>query len=323
METTISVIIPVYNAENYLKRCLDSVINQTYKNLEIILIDDGSTDNSGEICDEYAKTDNRIKVIHKENGGVSQARNEGLRVATGEYIGFLDSDDFILHNMYENLIKQLELNDADISICGFAKEIEKGKFEPYFKYDTDCVFDRDEALKNLLQNKYYSCSCSDKLLKRSLLDNIFFDENITHYEDLLFLWQVIKKAKTVAFTSNVYYYYTTNVGSATQSKFSLKKMSMIDVCEYILEDSKSVSPEIYNVARTEFVRNNLMCAKAAVNSKFNDKASICNLRLNVKNNLKHFLNSYLSFGYKIRAVLISLSWRLFVMYVVVYEFFKP
>ena len=113
----ISIIIPVYNVEQYLSRCIDSVINQTYKNLEIILIDDGSTDDSGEICDEYALKDNRIKVMHKQNGGVSSARNEGLDISKGNYIGFIDSDDFIEKDMYEFLYDLLTKNNCDISCC--------------------------------------------------------------------------------------------------------------------------------------------------------------------------------------------------------------
>ena len=112
----ISIIVPIYNVEKYLKKCIDSIINQTYKNLEIILVDDGSPDNCGKICDEYAKKDNRIKVIHKENGGVSSARNVGVENATGEYIGFVDSDDYIEKDMYEVLINNLKKENADISI---------------------------------------------------------------------------------------------------------------------------------------------------------------------------------------------------------------
>ena len=117
MEKKVSVIIPVYNVEKYLKECIQSVLRQTYKNLEIILVDDGSKDNSGNICDEYAKRDERIKVIHKKNGGLSDARNAGIDICTGEYIAFLDSDDFIEEDMYEFLVKNLEKAKADISIC--------------------------------------------------------------------------------------------------------------------------------------------------------------------------------------------------------------
>ena len=115
----ISIIIPVYKVEKYLEKCIKSVLDQTYKNLQIILVDDGSPDNCGNICDNYAKIDNRIEVIHKENGGLSDARNVGLKKARGKYIGFVDSDDYVSNEMFENMYNTLVNNNADVSICNF------------------------------------------------------------------------------------------------------------------------------------------------------------------------------------------------------------
>ena len=134
MENLISVIIPVYNAEKFLNKCLDSVIGQTYKNLEIILVDDGSQDDSGKICDEYAQKDNRIKVIHKENGGDSSARNTGLKMATGKYITTIDSDDWIELNAYEDMLKVLLEKNVDIVRCGFYKNYGEKCEEMTFVY---------------------------------------------------------------------------------------------------------------------------------------------------------------------------------------------
>lgn len=120
----ISIIVPVYNVEKYIKRCLDSLINQTYKNLEIICIDDGSTDQSGEICDKYALKDKRIRVFHKKNSGVSSTKNLGLDVFQGDYVGFVDSDDFVEPTMYEILLRDILLNDVDISVVNYSKESE-------------------------------------------------------------------------------------------------------------------------------------------------------------------------------------------------------
>ena len=118
-EKLISVIIPVYNVEKYLRRCIDSVINQTYKNLEIIIVDDGSTDNSSNICDEYTNKDSRVKVVHKENGGLSSARNVGIELAKGDLIAFVDSDDYIELEMYEKLKENMDKYDSDIAICQY------------------------------------------------------------------------------------------------------------------------------------------------------------------------------------------------------------
>lgn len=130
----ISVIIPIYNVEEYLEKCVNSVLNQTYSDLEIILVDDGSTDNSGKICDELKNKDNRIIVIHQENQGLSAARNAGIAKALGEYIAFVDSDDYIMEDMYETLYKNLEKTDADISICKYQYVKKQQKIDFRFGY---------------------------------------------------------------------------------------------------------------------------------------------------------------------------------------------
>ena len=155
-EELISVIVPVYNVEKYLEKCIDSIINQTYQNLEIILVDDGSTDGSGKICDEYSRKDNRIKVIHKENGGLSDARNIGIKNANGGLIGFIDSDDYITENMFEVLQKDLRKYNADISSCDIQNVNEAGECLKIIRVSTEGqtskVFEREEALKLLLED---------------------------------------------------------------------------------------------------------------------------------------------------------------------------
>ena len=131
MDSLISVIVPIYNVEKYLERCVESIINQTYKNLEIILVDDGSPDNCPQMCDDYAKKDSRIKVVHKKNGGLSDARNAGMKVATGEYVSFIDSDDYISLDFYETLLETIVDNDSDIVECSVVKFYENGKFDEY------------------------------------------------------------------------------------------------------------------------------------------------------------------------------------------------
>ena len=149
----ISIIVPVYNVESYLKKCLESIINQTYKNIEIILIDDGSTDSSGKICDDYANKDKRIKVIHKQNGGVSDARNTALDICRGDYIGFIDSDDYIELDMYETLLKFLLNNNLDVAMCSSYtvknKQLIRCKnFKPYI------LTGKEAIINDLLINKY-------------------------------------------------------------------------------------------------------------------------------------------------------------------------
>jgi len=214
----ISVIIPVYNVEKYLSRCIDSVINQTYKNLEIILIDDGSMDDSGKICDEYALKDNRIKVIHKQNGGVSSARNVGLDIAKGEYIGFVDSDDYIENDMYEILYELLVRNQTDISCCN-KYVFRVNKFIDSENFPTEKILSFNEVLDNPKHDFYIW----NKLFSRNVIGNIRFNEQLTLGEDLLFTYQVLQKIRNIAFYKEAKYYYCDNSNSITRIRVFKKE----------------------------------------------------------------------------------------------------
>ena len=215
MSDLISIIIPVYNVEKYLCRCIDSVINQTYKNLEIILIDDGSTDNSGKICDEYVLKDNRIKVIHKQNGGVSSARNTGLDVAKGEYIGFVDSDDYIERDMYEILYNLIVNNNVKISCCNkFIFSKDKNKFIESKSFPNKAGVLSFEEILNDSKHDFYIWN---KLFNRKLIGNIHFNEQITLGEDLVFIYQLLQKAGNAFFYEKAKYYYYNNTQSTTRT----------------------------------------------------------------------------------------------------------
>ena len=191
----ISVIVPVYNVELYLERCINSIINQTYQNLEIILIDDGSTDRSGEICDEYKKKDMRINVIHKQNGGSSSARNCGLEIAKGEYIGFVDSDDYIASDMYA-LLHQHMRDDVDLVSCRMARINKIGHVEIYSGVNRSVLLNNMQAIKEVLHVRYLSISSCDKLYRREILRGIQFPIGRTA-EDLPFVYNVVKNCRNV------------------------------------------------------------------------------------------------------------------------------
>ena len=227
MKDKISVIVPVYNVEKYLEKCIWSIINQTYSNLEIILIDDGSTDNSGKICDEFLEHDNRIKVVHKKNGGLSSARNAGLDIATGEYIGFVDSDDWIDVNMYDNLFKVAKQENSDIIECNFQK-VYDGKEEEVKIYNSFVInsFNNIEALKQHLNGKYFYRCVWNKLYRRILFKDIRFPEGKVA-EDLFTTHQVFYKAKIVSHVNFVgYYYYMRCDGIMDKSDFRLIKNTL-------------------------------------------------------------------------------------------------
>ena len=213
----ISIIVPVYKVEPYLRKCLDSIINQTYQNLEIILVDDGSPDNCGAICDEYAAQDGRIKVIHKENGGVSSARNAGLDAATGEWIGFVDSDDQVELDMFESLLRGAMVQGADIAICGFLSLLPGGMTGNRFCCKQTVLFDTEEALQALLQNQDLSLSCCDKLAKRSLWKQLRFP-NIKRSEDFLTICQLLERADHILCLPEIKYYYYNRPGSGLASE---------------------------------------------------------------------------------------------------------
>ena len=222
----ISVIIPIYNVEAYLKRCVDSVINQTYKNLEIILVDDGSPDNCPQICDDYAKQDSRVKVVHKENGGLSDARNAGLKIAKGEYISFIDSDDWINLEMFKRMVEVAIDKNADIVECNvynaYDSYIEKYNTDQYDEYiDNYSIIEayiKDYKIKTVVWNKIY---------KKELLNGIEFALG-KYNEDEFFTYQVLAKARSYVHLEDYYYNYYQREGSIMGSSFSLKKLDSLE-----------------------------------------------------------------------------------------------
>lgn len=204
-EPKISIIVPIYNVEVYLRKCLDSIVNQTYKNLEIILVDDGSPDNCGVICDEYAANDERIKVIHKQNGGVSSARNAGLEIATGEYIGWVDSDDWIELDMFEYLIKNAQTYKADITVCSRIEQYgTKSIFRGWQQVE---IYNTEQALELLLQDNLLQSYLTDKLWWRELFECIYFPEG-RNFEDIAIVYKIFAKVqKTVCLPMAKYNYW--------------------------------------------------------------------------------------------------------------------
>ena len=236
MEPLITVIVPVYNVEKYLDKCVESIVNQTYKNLEIILVDDGSPDNCPAMCDEWAKKDSRIKVIHKANGGVSSARNAGLDTAQGEYIGFVDSDDYIKENMYEILLKSFCENNIELSVCGLvcygkAVSIDKNK-----------IIKKDDALTMLFDIKnypYFEGYVWNKLFKSDIIkkNKLRFDENIDMSEDTLFNFMYLKYVSKVSIVKGECYQYNYRYDSVMRIKSSKINYDMVNLCDFFIENS--------------------------------------------------------------------------------------
>lgn len=257
----ISVIIPVYNVEKFLPYCIESVLAQTYTNLEIILVDDGSTDNSSKICDEYKNKDTRIKVVRKQNGGLSSARNAGLDIATGDYIGFVDSDDTILPTMYEKLYNALVDNDAQVSICGYAlvdenfKEIKDYPLKSPIKNEVLNTLEIMEKLCVLNLNWYYTIACN-KLYDKKIFDKIKFPLGRIH-EDEFVSHRVFDLCTKVACVEECMYLYTKRANSITSSTYSIKKLdkmiAFLDRYEFCKGKYEKFSANQLGIAASGFI----------------------------------------------------------------------
>lgn len=230
MDCTISVIVPVYNSEKYLKRCIDSILNQTYKAIELILVDDGSPDNCGKICDEYAKKDKRVRVIHKTNAGVSAARNSGLEIASGNYATFVDSDDYIEPEMYSNMMEKVHQYNCDVVMCDCIKDFTD--HSEIYTHDIRAGFYDKEQLVNeyyphllMMENIEYPATISNWLIlfNRNKLGNLRYVVGVRYSEDLLFGAQLVYNTDSFYYMKEqAYYHYYMNPTSATH-KFTVDK----------------------------------------------------------------------------------------------------
>ena len=225
----VSIIVPVYNVENYLEQCIYSAVSQTYKNIEVILVDDGSTDDSGTICDRYAEKDNRVTVIHKNNGGLSSARNAGIEVAKGEYITFVDSDDYVSRYYVENLVSALEKSGSDLAVSMFVNVYDGD--EPIAdkeQYGLVNLHTRtnEACLKDMLYQKVIDTSACGKLYSLKAIGELRFPHGKL-YEDIMFTTTMLARAKQIAIIDNIDYFYYQRVGSIQYQTFNERKLDCI------------------------------------------------------------------------------------------------
>ncbi len=226
----ISIIVPVYKVEPYLRKCLDSILAQTFTNFEVILVDDGSPDNSGKICDEYAIKDSRVRVIHKENGGLSSARNAGIDIAQGKYLGFVDSDDYIAEDMYEVLYENLKFYDADISsveIIPFRDD----KYENTSKEKKEILLNKKEAIKSVLEGTDFYAYAWNKLYRKELFYNNRYLEGET-FEDAYIIIDILLETDKIIVSNEEKYFYLQRNDSIMGQKFSKKTLDVIKAWQY-------------------------------------------------------------------------------------------
>ncbi|MFQ6803468.1 MAG: glycosyltransferase family 2 protein [Lachnospiraceae bacterium] len=242
MSELISVIVPVYNVKEYLEECIRSIINQTYEDLEIILVDDGSTDGSSEICDEYAARDKRIRIIHKENGGLSSARNVGINHANGLYISFVDSDDWLELDFYKILYEAIKATNADIAACGRYLASESGKLKMHCS-DEQRIYSRKEALKEIFQLGSIDVAAWDKLYHRSVIEEIRFPEGEIN-EDTAVIYEVFNNVKKLVHVGCPLYNYRVRIGSITKSGYSKKFDVVFEHCKKLYRDIEKTDSDL-------------------------------------------------------------------------------
>ncbi len=257
----ISVIIPVYKTEDYLAQCLETVLGQTYRNIEVILVDDGSPDRCPELCDDYAALDARVRVIHKANGGISDARNAGLDAAKGELIAFVDSDDWVDYDFLEVLHGALEACDADIAACGIVKAYD-GRYKRRCFFESSKVIDGAEAMREILLNVRMSSHTWNKLYRRRLFDGLRFPVG-RNYEDIYIMHRIFAGARRVAAVSDWKYYYRQHSGSIIYTPSIHNLLNRFEAYRQRYEDAK----DSYRDLRTQLIRMAVDAALDLMDSK--------------------------------------------------------
>lgn len=225
MSELITVIVPIYKVEKYLKKCVDSIRSQTYKNLEIILVDDGSPDNCPQMCDQYAKEDSRVKVIHKKNGGLSDARNSGIDIATGEYIAFVDSDDYISCDMIEKLYSRIIKDESDLVLCNIDFVDEAGNSIDMSTIQTDDkIIDEEKFWHEFYGVNYVYCVVAwNKLYRKKLFENVRYEKGRLH-EDEYIIHKILSQCNKISFLKDVCYYYLQRADSIMGKNFSVRRL---------------------------------------------------------------------------------------------------
>ncbi|MDZ5254376.1 glycosyltransferase [Clostridium sp. LIBA-8841] len=315
MKPEISIIVPIYNVEKYLSKCIESILNQTFTDFELILVNDGSKDGSGKVCDEYALKDNRIKVIHKINGGVSSARNSGINLALGRYIGFVDPDDYIRKDMYEKLYYICKDENADISICKLGREINGNLVD---KEDTESIIELNniDGLRELFKGILYRFSLCNKLFERECFRDVMFPEGRIH-EDLSTTYKLFANAKKSIYLDYTGYIYVKRENSILTTTYNEKRLQAFIGWDEILEFMMNKYPMLEERVVACFGYACIDHINYIINQVigFDDKYRLLNFIRNEVKKRFHLLirNKILTNKMKITMILLSLNSRLLII----------
>ena len=248
----ISVIVPVYGVEAYLDRCVESIVGQTYKNLQIILVDDGSPDHCPAMCDAWAEKDHRVQVMHKKNGGLSDARNAGMAIAAGTLMAFVDGDDYIRSDMYQLLYQNMLENRSDISACGVEMVWDDGTASRMLTKSGCCIMNTQEAMQAVIDESWLKQPVWYKLYKTALIRDIPFPVGKYH-EDVFWTWQVIARANQVSVFDTPCYYYVQRSGSIMGENYSLKRLDALEAAEQRCRFVSDRYPDLAGLAQAQLI----------------------------------------------------------------------
>lgn len=292
----VSLIIPVFKVCDYLPKLLETVLSQTHREIEIILVDDGSPDSSGEICDEYAGLDSRIKVIHKTNSGVADARNVGIEASTGDYIALIDGDDYLANDYIEYLLHLCIDNNADLSCCAWTMDID-GKLSKcsYRKREPGIYIGKHKAMEALMTTRLLSSSVWGKMFKRELFDNVRFPTGSKYYEDDATIYRLVAASNSVMIGGESKYYYVLRTGSFIHKSFNDNNLKIINVFEERCAFIEAEYPELSVYARSDILMVVNHCVIKLSDEQLYDHPCINDLKKYYKQYEKDFLRgiSYL------------------------------
>ncbi len=307
----ISVIVPVYNVESCLGKCLDSILEQTYRDFELLLIDDGATDSSGDICERYAKTDERIKVFHKPNGGLSDARNYGIERASGDYLTFIDSDDYIIANYLEVLYKMATENNAEISAVSCEEVYDMDAPTAPVKCGKVNVIDAEETMRRMLIRSPFGVSAWAKLYKRELFAELRYPVGRL-YEDMLTTPYVVAKCSKIAYTDTKMYMYYQRSGSITNKPVSERDLQAFSGLEQIAGFMDKNYPSVHEAMESRYIDDtlNLIFHRAVWQDDYLKYANEIRKRDRDKW-AKGLKNPYVSKGRKIQLLMLLISPKLY------------
>ena len=322
----ISIVVPIYNGKDYVHRCIDTIIAQTYKNIEVVIVNDGSTDDSGRICDEIAKKDKRIKVIHKKNGGLSTARNIGIENCSGKYIGFVDADDWIEKDMYSYLYSLINNSNADVAEIALSIEYNYTQINKPNKSIKVCTLAGKDILRQYLYTllkvgDYSFCTC---LFKAELFKNYKFREGKIN-TDLDDKYRVLERANRYTYSNLVKYYYFQNPSSLTRAGLKKRDFNIFDAADNLLKLTENEDEEFYQLASMKKARAYFsLLAKIAYfgfyDKEINQKETINYLTSELRKNYGLLMSAPIPVNRKIMISVLCLNYRLLKYPLIIYRF---